>query len=554
MTCTTKDPNMADNMEMIRRLATLETELRIEREQHALAQHCIAYMARQLATQSQRSAKPYLREEPQLCGRRLEGYDRAGDSRIQPELEQRAEPRSDGEGKELGKQKVETEDLLTQTDEDMPVDSVHSPTLVPSKTRPVPAGPSSEQTFRTKCLAFLRRDEVRPKPVDVGKDTDTEGTLFTFENSGDLCNEDPCLRDDSNAQTLPVPSAQDGKRYAQPLTLQSLSDRYQDRKVTDNGIFASNWATTEKEVIEPEVEEDLMQFPETDEASEDTVVEEPEEPEEILIEEQKEEAKQKHVAELRKNQALVMYDPAPSDDALRTVLVTDIPKDRSEADVMRMVSGGIIVKIQSMDTTWTTKGKTMMITFLYGKEACNFLRSVKDKVDPRFSLLQSPSYPANGWLADDMVYNGITRCLAIHGLHEDITMEALCAATRQRGLKCDSVLNASRDEDGVRHLEFTSVTAALAGYWALNDNLFRRFTRIMHEADPCDCQISDMTAAEGMEEERETDFPDDGEIEGSGDGIEVESETQAGAESESLTLGADEKDAYGWPVGGLDYD
>ncbi|KAG9668084.1 hypothetical protein KCU99_g9998, partial [Aureobasidium melanogenum] len=542
MAYTTKNPHMVDNMEMIRRLATLEAELRIEREQHALAQQCITYMARQLAAQNQRSATPYPKEETQLRGRRLEGYDRAIDSRIQAELEQRAEPRSDGAGEEMGKQKVEAEDLLTQTDEDMPVDPVHSPTLVPSKTRPVPAGPSSEQTFRTKCLAFLQRDGVRPRPVDVAKDTDTEGTLFTFENSGDLCSEDPCLKDDSNAQTLPVPGAQDGK---------SLSNRYQDRKVTENGIFASNWATTEKKAIEPEVQEDLMQFPEADEISEDTATEEPEE---VLTEEQKEEAKQKHAAELRKNQALVMYDPAPSDDAFRSVLVTDIPKDRSEADVMRMVSGGVLVKVQSMDTTWTTKGKTMIITFLHGKDACSFSRSVEDKVEPKFSLLQSPSYPVNGWLADDMIYNGVTRCLAIHGLHEDMTMGALCAATRQRGLKCDSVLNASRDEDGVCHLEFRSVTAALAGYWALKDNLFRRFTRIMHEADPCDCQISDMTVEVGLGEERETESSKDGEIEDSGDGTEVESETHAGAEMESLTLSADEKDADGWPVRGLNYD
>ncbi|KAH0144969.1 hypothetical protein KCU67_g12853, partial [Aureobasidium melanogenum] len=233
---------------------------------------------------------------------------------------------------------------------------------------------------------------------------------------------------------------------------------------------------------------------------------------------------------------------------------TDVPKDRSVADVMRMVSGGVIVKVQSMDTTWTTKGKTMIITFLHGKDACSFLRSVEDKVEPKFSLLQSPSYPVNGWLADDMIYNGVTRCLAIHGLHEDMTMAALCAATRQRGLKRDSVLNASRDEDGVCHLEFTSVTAALAGYWALKDNLFRCFTRIMHEADPCDRQIPDMTAEGGLREERETESSEDGEIEESGDGTEVESVTQAGAEMESLTLSADEKDADGWPVGGLDYD
>ncbi|KAG9653214.1 hypothetical protein KCU95_g8981, partial [Aureobasidium melanogenum] len=551
MAYTTKDPHMADTMEMIRRLATLETELRIEREQHALAQQCIAYMARQLAAQNQGSAAPALSGETQLRGRRLEGDDRTVESKIRPETEQRAEPRSDGQGEEMGKQKVESEDLLTQDDEDMPVDSVHSPTLVPSKTRPVPAGPSSEQTFRTKCLAFLKRDEVRPEPVNVGKDTDTEGTLFTFENSSDLCSEDPRPSDGSNAQMRPFSNAQVGRKYEQPLTLKSLSDRYQDRKVTDNGIFASNWATTEKKVIEPEVQEDLMHFPEADETSEDTTTEEPQG---VLTEEQLEEARQKHAAEIRKNQALVMYDPAPSDDAFRTVLVTDIPKDRSEADVMRMVSGGVIVKVQSMDTTWTTKGKTMMITFLHGKDACDFLRSVKDKVDPRFSLLQSPSYPINGWRADDMIYKGITRCLAIYGLGGDMTMEAICAATRQRGLKCDSILNASRDEQGVCHLEFTSVAAALAGGWMLKDNLSSCFTRIIHEADPCDRRISDMAAEEGLEEECEVEYSEEGEVEEPGDGTEVESETQAGAEMEPKTLSAGEEDADGWPVGGLDYD
>ncbi|KAH0338026.1 hypothetical protein KCU81_g7837, partial [Aureobasidium melanogenum] len=550
MTYTTKDTHMADKMEMIRRLATLETELRIEREQHALAQQCISYMARQLVAQNQRSATPYPREETNFHSIRLERYDCAAEPRIQPEIEQRAELRSDGQTGDVGKQKADTEDLLTQTDEEMPVDSVHSPSLVPFKTRPVPAGPRTEQTFRTKCLAFLKRDEVTQKPVDVSKDTDTEGTLFTFENSGDLCSEDPRPSDGRNAQPLPVLGAQDGRRHEQFLTLKSLSNRYQDSKIADNGIFASNWATAEKKIIEPEVQEDLMQFPEADEEFENTVVEEPE----VLMKEQLEEANQKHAAELRKNQALVMYDPAPSDDAFRTVLVTDIPKDVLEADVMRMVSGGIIVKVQSMDTTWITKGKTMMITFLDGKDASNFLRSVKDKVEPRFSLLKSPSYPVHGWVFDDIVYNGVTRCLAIHGLGGDITMAALCAATRQRGLKCDSVLNASRDEQGVCHLEFTSVAAALSGVWMLQDNLFRRFTRIIHEADPCDCKIPDMKAEEGMEEEREVDISEDGEVEELGDETEVESETQAGAESESKTLDADERDADGWPVGGLDYD
>lgn len=552
MAYTTKTAHMADDMEMIRRLATLETELRIEREQHALAQQCITYMARQLAAQNQNSATPAPRDDTQPYARRLERCGDAAEPKAHSELEQKAVPRSDGEGEKREKQKIETEDLLTQTDEGMPVDSVHSPTLVPCKTRPEPDDPRSEQTFRTKCLAFLERDGVIQQPVDVCKSTETEGTLFTFENSGYLSSEDPRLGAGSNAQT--VPGAQDGQKHEQPLTLKGLSDRYKDHKIADQGIYASNWATAEKKMVEPEVpkvQEDLMQFPETDEMSEDTTVEEPEE---VMTEEQKEEAKQKHAAELRKNQALVMYDPAPSDDAFRTILVTDIPKDRSAADVMRMVLGGVIVKVQLMDTTWITKGKTMMITFLDGKDARNFLRSVEDKVDPKFSLLKTPAYPVSGWLADDMVYNGITRCLAVHGLHPDISMRALCAATRQRGLKCDSVLNASRDEQEVGHLEFTSVSAALAGYWALNDNLFRRFTRIIHEADPCDRRIPDMAAEEGIQKVCEVELSEDGEIEAPGEVDEVESDTQAGAESESKTSSANEKDANGWPVGGLDYD
>jgi hypothetical protein len=558
MAYTTRDTHMADTMEMIRRLATLETELRIEREQHALAQQCITHMAQQLATRNQRSATPALRENDQHRGRRVEGYDREVESRIRPEIEHKAEPRNDGGREQMEKQKVEEGDLLTFDDEEVPVDSVHSPPLIPCKTHPTPTGTASEQTFRTKCLAYLKQNEAKHEPVDNVKEK--ESTLFTFENSGDVCSENMLPSNSSDAQPLPFSHGQDTKRH-DFLTLKSLSDRYKEHTPTEGGINASQWAEAEKKVSKPEVQEDLMQFPEDDKASEDTAFEEPEEP---LTEEQLEEAKQKYEAELRKNQSLVMFDPAPSEEGLRTVLVTDIPKYRSETDVMRMVSGGMIVKVQSMNTqlmkiTPKIDSKTMMITFLQAKDARNFLRSVKDKVEPKFSLVKTPTYPINGYLADDMMYNGITRCLAIHGLHEDITLESLCRATKSRGLRRDSVLDASRDEQGVCHLEFTSVLAAVAGRWELKDNLFRRYTRVVHEADPCDCKVPSMAEVKVEEgDEVEASKGDEveaseGEINESGEGSETDGETQAGAESESKSS-AGEKDADGWPVGGLDYD
>ncbi|KAI4761079.1 hypothetical protein E4T52_06731 [Aureobasidium sp. EXF-3400] len=537
MAFTTKDPHMADVMEMVRSLATLETELRIEREQHALAQQCITHMARQLATRDQRSATPAFREDTQYRGRKLE----------RPE----AEPRRDGGREQMVKQKVGEDDLLTWGDENMPVDSVHSPILIPKKTRPVPTGPGSEQTFRAKCLAFLKQNEAKNEPVDTSK---KEGTLLTFENSGDVSSENMLPSISSDARSLPALKGQNAKT-PDLLTLKSLSDRYKNQTPTDKGISSSRWAKPEEKITKPEEQEDLMQFPEDDEeASEDTAVEKLEE---SLTEEQMEEAKQKHAAELRKNQALVMYDPAPSEDTFRTVLVTDIPQSKSETDVMRMVSGGMIVKVQSMNTqlmniTPSIKSKTMTITFLQAKDARNFVRSVEDKVEPKFSLLKTPSYPVNGYLADDMMYNGISRCLAVQGLHEDITLETLCRATRPPGTKRDNVLDASRDEQGVCHLEFTSVLAAVAGRWELKDNLFRRFTRTWHEADPCDCKISGTADEEGVKEEDGVKLSES-EIDESGDATEEDSETQAGAESESKSS-AGEKDADGWPVGGLDYD
>lgn len=545
-----RDPHMADTMAMVRRLAILETELRIEREQHALAQQCITHMAQQLAKRDQGSFTPASREPTPHRGRRLERCDRGLALRKRPEIGHEAESRGDGGQEQRRKHKVEEDDLITWDDDDVPVDSVHSPSLVPCKRRPTPTGPRSEQTFRAKCLAFLKQNDAKREAVDISKKK--EGTLFTFENSGGICSENMLPSNSSDARPSPISGEQDAK-MPNFLTLKSLSDRYKNQTPTGPGLNASRWAEPEKPAIKPEVEEDLMSFPEDDRVSGETAVEEAKE---SLTEEQLEKAKQKHAAELRQNQALVMFDPAPSEDTFRTVLVTDIPKNKSKTDVMRMVSGGMIVKIQSMNTelmniTPSINSKTMMITFLQAKDAREFVRSVDDSVKPKFRILKTPSYPVNGYLADDMIYNGITRCLAIHGLHEDISLENLCDITRPCEMECNSVLDASRDEQGVCHLEFPSVQAAQEGRRELMNNLTRRSTKVVHEADPCDRKVPG-TAEEGTKEELGVEHFEGG-IDESGTGTETGSETQAGAESE-LKSHTGEKDADGWPIGGLDYD
>lgn len=75
---------------------------------------------------------------------------------------------------------------------------------------------------------------------------------------------------------------------------------------------------------------------------------------------------------------------------------------------------------------------------------------------------------------------------------------------------------------------------------------------MVHEADPCDRKILGIADGEVVKEENKIELSD-GEIDESGDGNGTDSETRAGAESE-LKSSAEEKDADGWPVGGLDYD
>ncbi|KAI5196893.1 hypothetical protein E4T39_07585 [Aureobasidium subglaciale] len=528
--------NMVDTMEMVRKLATLEVELRIEREQHALAQQCIAYMARQFAGQTQTyTTIPRHEEQRQPRDKKLERYERKDEPESREGFELRARPRIIEEGK----CKTEPEDFLTCDDEQ--IQSMHSPTL------PGPVTPAFDQTFRAKCLAFLERDEDCNEPVDANKDT--EDTLFTFENSGDVSSEAQLPSTDDEAQHLPVPRTQPAEMRPQPLSLESLSQRYKDHKPLTDGLNASQWAGEKARVERPEAPEDLMQFPEAEDENED--------PDGIEVEEiqapMTEEEKQEHVAELRKNRALIMFDPAPGTDALRTILVTNIPKNMSGGEIIGMFSGGIIIKTHMMNTTPITGSRTMMITFFLAEDARRFLKSVKDVEEPGFSMLQTPSYPVNGYLSDDIMYNGITRCLAIYGLHGHITMEGLCNAIRLNGHKHDGVVSASRDEQGVCHVEFTSVEAALAGRYELKQKLFRRYTRVEHGRDPCDRKVPDIEDVEKDTDDTQGDQSSGG-SEKADSGMEtgIESDTKAGAEPEP-ECGV-QKDADGWPVGGLDYD
>ncbi|THW62494.1 hypothetical protein D6D20_04330 [Aureobasidium pullulans] len=591
MAFVTKDPGKANDMEMMRRLITLEVEMKLEREQHALAKQCINYMAFQLAGQHQRDLQDPVAEEHQTRGRRLERPHRTPEFRLRQEIQQKEEFKS--------KQRAEPEDLLDCDDNDVQIQSMGPPTTLPSNTPPTPLSPNFDIGYRAGCHEFLNRNRKEPKLVD---DSDAaQPTLLTFENSG-VIQETPDPGVDNDIQERLAPDTPREERFQKPLSVENLSDRYKNNEPTIDGVNVSKWAKVEaeKRARVQEVPEDLMSFPEVDDHDipineEDFTAAELEEPEDTRTEEEIEAAKQKHAAELRRNQALVMYNPAPSEDTLRTILVSEIPAKMRTADVTSMVCGGIIVKIQDMHTTPITGSESMLITFLRAKDARNFLSYVKESSSPKFRLLETPTYPINEILADDIMYNGVSRCLAIFDLHRDITLPNLCNALRQWPSRDDRIVSVCRDRHGVCHVEFRSVLAALDGYSELRYKLSRRFSRVEYGRDPCDRPIPGMVEEEEPEKADSEETSEDGEIKELKDQdekdievkeviedtskheqkredqievkdvveheherqyqcenkIEPESETIAGAEVSSDS--GVERDADGWPVGELDY-
>ncbi|THY32472.1 hypothetical protein D6D01_02571 [Aureobasidium pullulans] len=585
MAFVTKKPDKVNDMEMMRRLITLEVELKLEKEQHALAKQCINYMALQLAGQHQRHLQDPVAEEHQTRGRRLERPHRIPEFRLRQEIEQQTESKS--------KQRAEPEDLLDCDDDDIQIQSMGPPTTLPSNTPPTPLSPNFDKGYRADCHEFLNQNRKEPKLVD---DSDqAQPTLLTFENSGvDHATPDPDV--DNDIQEKLAPDTPREEKSQKPLSLENLSDRYKNNEPTIDGINASKWAKveSEKRARVQEVPEDLMSFPEVDDHDapideRDFTAAELEEPEDKRTDEEIEAAKQKHAAELRRNQALVMYNPAPSEDTLRTILVNDIPAKMTTADVTSMVCGGIIVKIQDMHTTPITGSESMLITFLRAKDARNFLSYAKESSSPKFRLLKTPTYPLNDILADDIMYNGVSRCLAIFDLHRDITLANLCNALRQRPSRDDRIVSVCRDRHGVCHVEFRSVLAALDGYSQLRYNLSRRFSRVEYGRDPCDRPIPGMVEEKELKEADNEETSEDSEIreledqdekdievkeviedaskheQKSEDEIEIkdvvehehehkikqDSETTAGAEVSSDS--GVERDADGWPVGELDY-
>jgi len=477
MAFTTKDVDKANDMEMMRRLTSLEVELKLEREQHALAKQCINYMSLQLAAGHQIHPPYPFTEGHQTRGRELERPHYIPELGIRQESEQRAGLKS--------KQKVEPEDLLDCDGDDMQIQSMRPLNTLPSNTPPTPL------SLKADCHDLLNRKRKEPKLI--GCSDQAQSTLLMFEKSS-VVHESSGLDVYNDIQEELVPESLREELSRKSLSLEDFADKCMNKGPTINGINASRWATVKAGKRAQEAPGDLMYFPEA--ADHDVPIygeyftaAESEKAEDKCTDEEVEAAKQKHAAELRKNQSLIMYNPAPSEDTLRTILVSDIPAKMTTADITSMVCGGIIVKIQDMHTRPITGSESMLITFLRAKDARNFLSYVKESSRPKFEFLKTPTYPLNEILADDIMYNGVSRCLAIFDLHRSITQASLRDHLRPWASKDDRIVSIYRDRRGVWHVEFRSVLAALHGYSKLRYRLSRRFSRVEYGRDPCDRPI-----------------------------------------------------------------
>jgi hypothetical protein len=433
---------MEHTMELHRKIAALETELRIEKEQHAAARQCVNYIALQLSQQHFTTTHPA-----------------------------DAHTRSQGLEKSPNRRNTEPEDLLSW-DNNTPCSWIQSPALSPSLT--------PDRAYNKHNLNHSHKDARHvsfDKNQDTANNTTTNATdqpiLISLDPNEVIQDDPPAPKISALAQCRRDLKKQREERFPPQLTVQTLSDRYKDTKPPLSGLESSKWADKGKTQLDES--QDLMQFPDSNnDTEEEERVGTPDDD-----------------------------DDKSSEDAMRTVLATNIPLHYSVADVASLVYGGIIVAIRPLHTTRTTGSESIMITFLQAADARFFAHAMRKHVTPKFKLLESAVYPVSGHLENDMLYKGMTRCLVIYKMHPDVTMGELCKIL-EPGTRHHGILNVGRDEYGVCHVEFASVVAAQVAIGCICSNPFFRHAEVQYEDDPCDyipTDNSDMDEEEMTEEE-----------------------------------------------------
>lgn len=201
----------------------------------------------------------------------------------------------------------------------------------------------------------------------------------------------------------------------------------------------------------------------------------------------------------------VRYIPGQDDsNYIRTVHIGNLPQDIHLREVLTRVRGGDVVSAILMDTKTITGTMSALIQFSHESDAEEYacfsemnpftFGEDDEKKTAEITLLESsPTYPGRENKATTLDGHKPTRCLSIEGFSSHSSIRRLEQSLACGNLtRADSLLVTYFDEEGILHLEFSSVAMATSSRAILNSWTEFRGVVAVYEDDPCARPVEDL--------------------------------------------------------------
>ncbi|EKD11939.1 uncharacterized protein L3040_009400 [Drepanopeziza brunnea f. sp. 'multigermtubi'] len=232
----------------------------------------------------------------------------------------------------------------------------------------------------------------------------------------------------------------------------------------------------------------------------------------------------------------IQYTPTEMDsNYFRTIHISNLPLGTDARDVLARIRGGDVLNVavlnmgkiasDSVQARVVFKDEAAAMAYLSYVEKNPISFSAGDDGEPKvveIALIETPTYPIAFRLARALSQQ--TRCIAVRRIPSSFSLNAL-----EHNLACGSRWRAEGlvemfiDEEGVLHLEFSSVSIAGGAWSILTTFNYYRGLECRWEKDPCSGDVEEL--AEGVIPRRPT-YPANWNMLQPGEGIAAES-TQA---------------------------
>ncbi|KAI9697671.1 MAG: hypothetical protein M1836_004621 [Candelina mexicana] len=187
------------------------------------------------------------------------------------------------------------------------------------------------------------------------------------------------------------------------------------------------------------------------------------------------------------------YQPLEREaDALRTVMVSNLPHDVTMNAVLDKIRGGMVVWASLLDSVKIKGSMSAMVTFLHpvpAAEYVDFAREHPVQVCGQtitVDLLPTPTWPMAISLKKAIYDHGHTRCLEIINFPRRISRAELMQDLRiSESLRINMIESLEMSQEGILSIRFTGVHYAGQAYGKLT--AYRKYfgIRVTRTPDPC---------------------------------------------------------------------